>query len=135
MGHPLGSGPSSSPARGGCRPWRSGRRGVRIRWWRRRITVASSMPPSEDQSSARAGQRPDRAGEGAADVRASDVERERTIELLRDAAAEGRLGFEELADRIDVAAQAVTRRELERLTADLPVPVGAIGGREIVVAT
>lgn len=67
-------------------------------------------------------------------MRASDAERERTTELLRDAAAEGRLTFEELADRIDSAAQAVTRGELERLTADLPLPVGAITGTEIVVA-
>jgi hypothetical protein len=68
-------------------------------------------------------------------VRASDAERERTTELLRDAAAEGRLSFEELADRIDSAAQAVTRAELERLTADLPVPAGAITGTEVVVPT
>lgn len=39
-----------------------------------------------------------------------------TINLLRDAAAEGRLGFEELADRIDVAVHARTRAELEPLT-------------------
>ena len=38
------------------------------------------------------------------DVRASDAEREATIERLRDAAAEGRLTFEELADRIEAAA-------------------------------
>jgi hypothetical protein len=60
------------------------------------------------------------------DVRASDAERDRTVQLLRDAAAEGRLTFEELADRIGVAASATTRGELERLTADLPVPAGAI---------
>jgi len=60
------------------------------------------------------------------DVRASDAERDRTVELLRDAAAEGRLTFEELADRIDVAGAATTRGELERLTADLPVPAGAL---------
>jgi hypothetical protein len=57
-------------------------------------------------------------------LRASDAERERTQELLRDAAAEGRLTFEELADRIDAAGRATTREELERLTADLPVGTG-----------
>ena len=54
------------------------------------------------------------------DLRASDRERERTIDELRDAAGEGRLTFEELADRIEVAADAKTRGELEQLTRDLP---------------
>jgi hypothetical protein len=58
-------------------------------------------------------------------VRASDREREAVIGRLRDAAAEGRLTFEELADRIELAAGAVTRGDLERLTADLPVATGA----------
>ena len=55
--------------------------------------------------------------------------------LLRDAAAEGRLTFEELADRIEAAAGATTRGELERLTGDLPLPAGAITGADVVVAT
>jgi hypothetical protein len=59
------------------------------------------------------------------DVRASDAERERAVDLLRDAAAEGRLTFEELADRIDVASAASTRGELATVTADLPVPAEA----------
>jgi hypothetical protein len=53
-------------------------------------------------------------------MRASDAERDRTIDVLRDASAEGRLSFEELADRIEAAARATTRGELERLTVDLP---------------
>jgi hypothetical protein len=60
-------------------------------------------------------------------IRASDAERERAADLLRDAAAEGRLTFEELADRVEAAAGATTRDELARLTADLPVPAGALG--------
>jgi hypothetical protein len=56
------------------------------------------------------------------DVRASDAERDAVIEQLREAAAEGRLTMEELTDRIEVAASAVTRGELARLTADLPEP-------------
>ncbi len=59
-------------------------------------------------------------------LRASDTERERTQELLRDAAAEGRLTFEELADRIEAAGRATTRDDLERLTADLPVGSDAL---------
>lgn len=64
-------------------------------------------------------------------VRASDVEREVAIGRLRDAAGEGRLSFEELADRIEVAAGAVTREDLERLTQDLPVELAAAPSREI----
>jgi hypothetical protein len=57
------------------------------------------------------------------DVRASDAERETTIARLRDAAAEGRLTFEELADRIEAASAAVMRSDLAPLTADLPLAV------------
>ena len=60
------------------------------------------------------------------DVRASDAEREATISRLRDAAAEGRLTFEELADRIEAASAAVMRSDLVPLTADLPVSVAPI---------
>jgi hypothetical protein len=56
------------------------------------------------------------------DVRASDAERDAVIDQLREAAAEGRLTMEELTDRIEIAAHAVMRSELERLTADLPAP-------------
>ncbi|NLT04857.1 MAG: DUF1707 domain-containing protein, partial [Solirubrobacterales bacterium] len=53
-------------------------------------------------------------------VRASDAERERTVARLRDAAAEGRLTLEELADRTGAAYEATARGELERIVADLP---------------
>lgn len=59
-------------------------------------------------------------------IRASDAERERTMDALRDAAGEGRLTFEELADRIEAAGRATTRDELARLTVDLP-PTGEHG--------
>jgi hypothetical protein len=59
-------------------------------------------------------------------TRASDSEREATVAHLREAAAEGRLDVEELADRIDAAYGATTRAELEPLTADLPAPTGAV---------
>ena len=59
-------------------------------------------------------------------TRASDAEREATVAHLREAAAEGRLDVEELADRIDAAYAATTRAELEPLTADLPAPTGAV---------
>jgi Domain of unknown function (DUF1707) len=58
-------------------------------------------------------------------VRASDTERERTVELLRAHAGEGRLTLEELAQRIETAYASRTREELERMTADLPEAAAA----------
>jgi hypothetical protein len=57
------------------------------------------------------------------ELRASDAEREAVVERVRHAAAEGRLTFEELADRIEAAAGAVMRSDLESVTSDLPAPV------------
>jgi hypothetical protein len=54
------------------------------------------------------------------DVRASDAERDATMDRLREAAADGRLTLEELTDRIEVAAKAVMRSDLVPLTSDLP---------------
>src|ERR1700760_4509157 len=61
------------------------------------------------------------------DVRASDAERDATIDRLREAAADGRLTLEELTDRIEAAANAVMCADLVPLTSDLPatVPVGS----------
>ena len=53
-------------------------------------------------------------------VRASDAEREATVERLREATAEGRLTFGELTERTGAAYTATTRGELVPLTADLP---------------
>ncbi|MGW7575415.1 DUF1707 SHOCT-like domain-containing protein [Streptomyces sp. NPDC054765] len=58
-------------------------------------------------------------------LRASDADRERVAEILRDAVAEGRLAMEEFDERLDAAYQARTYRELEPLTADLPVGAAA----------
>jgi uncharacterized protein DUF1707 len=55
-------------------------------------------------------------------TRASDAEREAVVARLRDAAGEGRLTVEELAERIDAAYAAKTQADLEPLTADLPAP-------------
>jgi DUF1707 SHOCT-like domain/Cell wall-active antibiotics response LiaF, C-terminal len=64
------------------------------------------------------------------DVRASDAERDACVDQLRDAAAEGRLTLEELADRIEAAASSATRGELAKLTADLPAPLPAASPHE-----
>ena len=52
-------------------------------------------------------------------VRASDTDRDATVDLLREAAGEGRLTLEELTDRIQAAVSAVTRSDLVLLTGDL----------------
>jgi hypothetical protein len=52
--------------------------------------------------------------------RASDAERDAVARRLRDECANGRLSIDELEQRVQHAYAAVTRRELERLVADLP---------------
>lgn len=56
------------------------------------------------------------------DMRAGDEDRDRTIALLREAFAEGRLGDDEFQGRLEQAAAARTFGDLAPLTADLPVP-------------
>ncbi|RFS82917.1 DUF1707 and DUF2154 domain-containing protein [Actinomadura spongiicola] len=53
-------------------------------------------------------------------MRASDAEREAVVERLRIASVEGRLTFEELTERTEAAYAAVTRGDLDAITADLP---------------
>jgi len=53
-------------------------------------------------------------------VRASDADRERTVIVLREHAAEGRLTLEEFTERMTAAYLARTREELEELARDLP---------------
>lgn len=61
------------------------------------------------------------ATEPAADaVRASDADRDRVADVLREALAEGRLDPAEHAERIDSAYSAKTVGELEPLVRDLP---------------
>ena len=55
-------------------------------------------------------------------LRAADTDRDQTAELLRRAAAEGRITFEELDERIARAYAAKTFADLEALTGDLPGP-------------
>jgi DUF1707 SHOCT-like domain/Cell wall-active antibiotics response LiaF, C-terminal len=57
---------------------------------------------------------------GEVEPRASDAEREQAVARLREASAEGRLTFEELADRAALAYRAQSHAELVRLTEDLP---------------
>jgi uncharacterized protein DUF1707/cell wall-active antibiotic response 4TMS protein YvqF len=63
---------------------------------------------------------------GLMNVRASDADRDATVNRLRDAAGEGQLTLEELTDRIEAAANAVMRSDLVLLTCDLPA-AAAVG--------
>lgn len=54
------------------------------------------------------------------DLRASDADRERVAEILRDALAEGRLDMEEFEERLDATYKARTYGELTPITRDLP---------------
>ncbi|MGH4032721.1 DUF1707 SHOCT-like domain-containing protein [Actinomycetota bacterium Odt1-20B] len=65
---------------------------------------------------------PEPADLSAADLRASDADRERVAERLRDAMAEGRLDMEEFEERLDATYKARTYGELAPLTRDLPGP-------------
>jgi Domain of unknown function (DUF1707)/Cell wall-active antibiotics response 4TMS YvqF len=54
------------------------------------------------------------------DLRASDSDRERVADVLREAAGDGRLTMEELDERLDAVYAAKTYAELEPITRDLP---------------
>ncbi|MEV0778591.1 DUF1707 domain-containing protein [Streptomyces sp. NPDC050428] len=56
------------------------------------------------------------------EMRASDAERERVAEVLREAVAEGRIDMEEFDTRLDAAYKARTHGELQPLVRDLPAP-------------
>ena len=58
-------------------------------------------------------------------IRVSDAERDRTVGILRDHAAAGRLTLEEFADRAGRALEARTADELQPLTRDLPASEAA----------
>ncbi|MGY5029839.1 DUF1707 SHOCT-like domain-containing protein [Streptomyces sp. 900116325] len=60
-----------------------------------------------------------------AGIRASDADRDRIADILREAMAEGRLTAEEHAERVDAVYRARTVGELEPLVQDLPTPGGA----------
>ncbi len=59
------------------------------------------------------------------DIRASDADRDRIAEILREALAEGRLDPEEHAERIDAVYRAKTMGELEPVVRDLPAAGGS----------
>jgi hypothetical protein len=62
-------------------------------------------------------------------LRASDLDRERTVEQLREHAAEGRLTLEEFTERMSAAYLARTNDDLEALARDLPAVPARAGSR------
>jgi hypothetical protein len=62
------------------------------------------------------------------ELRASHADRDRTVEILRVAAGDGRLTADELDERIEAALSARTGGELAALTADLPAGQTRPGG-------
>jgi hypothetical protein len=69
-------------------------------------------------------QKPVAHAEPGAAIRASDAERDRIADILRDALAEGRLDAEEHSERIDAVYRAKTVGELEPIVQDLPTTRG-----------
>lgn len=66
------------------------------------------------------------AGPAPAGIRASDADRDRIADILREAVAEGRLTAEEHAERVELVYRAKTVGELGPLVQDLPTG-GATG--------
>jgi len=66
-------------------------------------------------------------GGQAGGMRASDAERDATVERLSAATGSGRLTLEEFSQRMEQATAAKTRAELDRLVADLPADTGGAG--------
>ncbi|ANJ07717.1 DUF1707 domain-containing protein [Streptomyces parvulus] len=62
----------------------------------------------------------------APELRASDADRERVAEVLRDALAEGRLDMTEFEERLDATYRARTYGELAPITRDLPDGTAAV---------
>ncbi len=63
----------------------------------------------------------------ASQVRASDADRDRVIDVLRAAAADGRLTADEFGERLEVALSSRTLGELATLTADLVAGSATLG--------
>jgi hypothetical protein len=71
-----------------------------------------------------AGREPAGSSQYPAEMRASDSDRDRVAEVLREAAGDGRLTLEELQERLNQVYMAKTYADLEPITRDLPSPGG-----------
>ncbi|MGP3973027.1 DUF1707 SHOCT-like domain-containing protein [Streptomyces sp. 8N114] len=100
------------------------------------MTEDSSRTSLQKQSSAEPSPAPAAASAPApapaadAGVRASDADRDRVADILREALAEGRLDAEEHGERIEAVYAAKTMGELEPLVRDLPAGRAGVSGAE-----
>jgi DUF1707 SHOCT-like domain len=79
---------------------------------------------------------PDDAAGGYGNVRASAADRERAIDVLKAAYAEGRLTREEHEARAERAYRSRTYADLAALTADLPAgPLGTLPSQAVAAPT
>jgi hypothetical protein len=67
------------------------------------------------------------------EMRASDADRDRVMDVLRDATAEGRLTADELDERLAAALTARTFGDLAALTEDLPVGPDLLAGPDLLI--
>ncbi|WP_225102365.1 DUF1707 domain-containing protein [Streptomyces sp. CoH27] len=70
--------------------------------------------------------------ETSSGLRASHADRDRAVDVLTGAAADGRLTAEELDERVAAALSARTLGELAALTADLPEETGTAPAKDVV---
>ena len=73
-------------------------------------------------------------GEPNPSIRASDADRERIVEILREHTAAGRIDAAEFEDRMAAAYNAKTMGALAELTTDLPVDLAEHGRRQAELA-
>jgi hypothetical protein len=73
-------------------------------------------------------------GNGLAQVRVSDAEREAVVTRLNDATSEGRLTLEEFGERVSQALVARTRGDLDVVVQDLPEAAVAASRRPLSTA-
>ena len=74
------------------------------------------------------------AGEPNPSIRASDADRERVVEILRQHTAEGRITADEFEERMTAAYAARTMGALAELTTDLPVDLAEHARRHVELA-
>jgi hypothetical protein len=73
-------------------------------------------------------------GEPNPSIRASDADRERVVEILRQHTAEGRITADEFEERMTAAYAARTMGALAELTTDLPVDLAEHTRRQVELA-
>jgi len=84
------------------------------------VSLTKSSPSAAPAPVAEPVAAPAPAPVAEAEIRASDADRDRIADILREALAEGRLEPEEHAERIDAVYRAKTLGELEPLVRDVP---------------